>query len=198
MVAPNINSILAQAKAVLRYHGGAFERQMVTAHLSGPTGPNSLSVRSGNLRRSIKTETGINGNTVTLEGYVRNTAPYARIHEFGGTVRPKRAKMLAIPLIRNTKTALGPRNYPGRLFVVRGKRHVFLAESFGKGRQGAGGGTVFDQRPVFMLVPSVYIPPRLNFIREFKITAGQAIEQLQSVFRQINMKGKGPKGGPKV
>jgi phage gpG-like protein len=38
---------------------------------------------------------------------------YAPIHQFGGVIRPKRAKFLAIPLTVEAKRAGSPRNFPG-------------------------------------------------------------------------------------
>lgn len=62
------------------------QRKVVQDHLSGPTGPNSLSRQSGALARSVfkrveQTSTGVTG----WVGYSADV-PYAAIHEFGGII----------------------------------------------------------------------------------------------------------------
>ena len=53
--------------------------------LSGPTSPDSLSVRTGLLRRSIRrTDTVITANGLTSS--IGSNVAYAGIHEFGGTI----------------------------------------------------------------------------------------------------------------
>jgi phage gpG-like protein len=48
------------------------------------------------------------------EGELRLTAshPGANVHQFGATIKPKRAKKLAIPLTREAKRAGRPRDFP--------------------------------------------------------------------------------------
>jgi len=46
----------------------------------------------------------------------RSNKPYARIHNRGGIIRPKRAKKLTIPVTGISRAVKrGPRHYPGRL-----------------------------------------------------------------------------------
>lgn len=59
-------------------------------HLSGPAGPRTLGVRSGQLRRSVGIPERIDDETVR----VGSNMPYARIHEFGGTIFPKLGEFL--------------------------------------------------------------------------------------------------------
>lgn len=64
-----------------------FRSLVMEKYLSGPTGAHTLSVRTGNLRRSVKwlvEDTSTRG----VVGAVRYGAdvPYARIHELGGTI----------------------------------------------------------------------------------------------------------------
>jgi phage gpG-like protein len=51
------------------------------------------------------------------EGQLRLMAshPGANVHQFGATIRPKRAKKLAIPLSREAKRAGRPKNFPRKL-----------------------------------------------------------------------------------
>jgi len=67
-----------------------------------------LNVRSGDLRRSIahNVEKGRPGEELRIHVGSQDRVPYGAIHEFGGTIRPKRAKFLWIPGIHN-KTATG-------------------------------------------------------------------------------------------
>jgi phage gpG-like protein len=62
------------------------QRSVQTEHLSGPTGPHSLSVRTGALRASVfqevtETASGVSGKVAYSADVV-----YAAIHEFGGVI----------------------------------------------------------------------------------------------------------------
>ena len=91
---------------------------------SGGRGPDT---RSGALRNSIRhtVDKGPTGPEMSLSAGGRfggNDVRYARIHELGGTIRPKRAKSLAIPLpAARTGAGVsgrpGPRDVPGLRFV---------------------------------------------------------------------------------
>jgi hypothetical protein len=72
-----------------------------------------------------------------------NRAPYARIHEEGGEIVPKKAKMLAIPLPGPATTARGVARYPSaraafeaeKLFVLKSKNgNLLLAKRVGRDR----------------------------------------------------------------
>lgn len=77
-------------------------------------GGDVLMVRTGNLRRSITGEvvradaSGVEG--VVMAGGGPRSVRYAAIHEYGGIIRPTKAKALAIPLQR-AKTASGVGRY---------------------------------------------------------------------------------------
>lgn len=81
-----------------------------------------LRVRGGALRRSIATE--VRGPVLALRAGEAGGQPvrYARIQEFGGTVRPKNAQFLAQP-VGEALTAAGvarfesPRSVPGLYFT---------------------------------------------------------------------------------
>jgi HK97 gp10 family phage protein len=87
--------------------------------------------KSGNLRRSIVAEVKeSNDEQATIE--IGTNLDYAAIQEFGGTIVPKKAKLLAIPV---TKTAerFAPREYPGKLhMVISGGMPVGLADASDK------------------------------------------------------------------
>jgi len=61
--------------------------------------------------------------------------PAANVHQYGATIRPATAKMLALPLTAEAKRIGSPRknNFPRPLFVyhARSGRSLFLAESTG-------------------------------------------------------------------
>lgn len=158
--------------------------EFVQTHLSGRPGLNRW---SGDLTRSfvpiwetdpdsIKAGFKFLPRMVTPNGEIDN---YAGIHEKGGTVRPKNGRCLAWPVQNGpAMTAggrakfLGPRQYPGLLFVYRAKtggHGLFLAESVGKGRSA-------KIRMVYNLAPSVDIPARLGF-RDFALAAASRGER---------------------
>lgn len=88
-----------------------------------------LKVRSGSLRRSVTSKVGAVDHTLTIEiGSTQGPATkYARIHEYGGTIRPIRAKLLAVP-VGPALTPAGvprypsPRAVPVRLSYVPAKK----------------------------------------------------------------------------
>jgi len=86
---------------------------------------------------------------------------YARIHQDGGTIKPKKAKMLAIPLNRVAARAKSARRWMDankslNPFVWKGiqgnKLFIVYVEKRGKSK-----GKI---KPMFLLVPSVKIPRR--------------------------------------
>lgn len=122
----------------------------------GGTGPKSLSKRSGGLIASIEKSVKITGTTFdNLEGFISAAFPGV-VHEFGATIRPKKAKMLTIPL----PAALDNRGIPIRK-SARDWPNTFVA------RSKAGNLLIFQKRgteivPLYVLKSSVKIPPRLG------------------------------------
>lgn len=103
---------------------------------------------------------------------IGTTLPHAPVHHHGGTVKPKRAKSLAVPLTRRASRFTSPRNYtdsgggaPGEgLFVFKSKRgNAFLAKS-------AAGGKL---ELLYLLLKQVKIPARpfLGFAKPARKTA---------------------------
>ena len=73
-------------------------------------------IDTGNLVNSIQTgEPEVSGLSGEIE--VGTDVEYAKIHEYGGTIVPKKAKFLAIP-ITDAARRQGPREFPGKLHVV--------------------------------------------------------------------------------
>ena len=111
-----------------------------------------LRVRSGRLRASITHR--ISQTSDGIEGKVGPNVPYARIHEFGGVIRPKRSKHLTIP-INEALTPAGVPRYTARRLIsspgIGGFERTFSAKKviFGVRRGRA--------IPVFALVDMVRI-----------------------------------------
>ncbi len=97
--------------------------------------------RYGTLRQSIGTEVLEIGQNYMMYG---TKQVKAAMLQFGGTIRPKHGKYLALPFPRVSGR---PRDYENT-FVPKGKRVIF---------QNLGGGKI---RPLFLLKSSVTIPPR--------------------------------------
>lgn len=66
------------------------------------------------LSRSIHSETAQKRRSL-VEIDIGTDVVYARIHEYGGTIRPKKGKYLAIPWSSTAKALVSPRNYGGKL-----------------------------------------------------------------------------------
>lgn len=98
--------------------------------------------------------------------------PYARIHEFGGTITPKNVQWLTIPTkpFKN----LTARGVPGLFFVQKSANKAFLFQKRGSGA------------PVlaFNLRKSVDIPPRPYLAPAITQQRDRAIEILTNAVRQ--------------
>jgi hypothetical protein len=88
--------IQAAALKAMGVVGRELEKHVKVNHLSGQ----DLDVRTGNLRRAIFHEVGRlqGGDAYARIGADIKKAPYARVHELGGTIRPKKSRYLTIPL----------------------------------------------------------------------------------------------------
>lgn len=135
-----------------------------------PQGGDKPLLNTGKLRNSIT------GRAEQHGASAGTNAIQANLMNAGGTVRPVRAKMLAIPLTREAVRAGSPRRFPRNLFVIRSRKgNVLLVEKpqrtkGGKlkkrklnaneqtlaGQYDPGGGLV----PQYRLVNSVTIPAR--------------------------------------
>ena len=73
--------------------------------------------RTRTLARSIHTEIGESRRDY-VEALIGTNLEYAAIHEFGGTIKPRTAKYLSIPLTEDARRqAGGPRDFRGKLSV---------------------------------------------------------------------------------
>lgn len=98
-----------------------------------------LKVRTGNLRRSLQESRAkkVERRGDNVIGTVGTNMEYAAIHEYGGTIRPKKSKYLAVPL----KAALtakgvargGPRDFKDTFFAMSKKGNLIMfGKSMGK------------------------------------------------------------------
>lgn len=135
------------AEAMARRHGTAWP---------GGTSDRTLSRRSGGLIASIKDSVTVKGQRLAdIEGGIGG-AFYLRTHEHGATIRPKKAKYLAIPLPEaldadGTPKVASPRQWKNT-FVKQSKNGNLL---------------IFQKRgrhivPLYVLKREVRIRPRLG------------------------------------
>ena len=134
----------------------------------------ALNVRSGALARSFGAlVTGV--SFADLRATVYTDSPYARLQEHGGTVRPKNAKALTIPMEAALTAGAG---------VTRGGARSFgFTETF-IGHDKDGNAFIFrrlegdDVEPLFRLVPQVTVPARLGFFRTWEDDADERTKVL--------------------
>lgn len=118
-----------------------------------------LNRRSGRLMKSLRVRVFPGSKTIEqVAGEIGTQSPYAGVHEYGATIRPKRSKYLAIPL----PAALDSRGVPKRR-GPRSWKNTFVAKSK------AGNLIIFQRRrgvkgiiPLYVLKKEVTIPPRLG------------------------------------
>lgn len=141
----------------MKEFGNFFLRELITRRLSksGVQPPGGgLATRTGGLKRSFQMK--LTGRTLkSMRLSVVSDSPYAAIHEYGGTIRPKKGRYLTIPLDA-AKTAAG---------VARGGARMFDNTFVQKSR--AGNLIIFQKKgdriiPLFVLKESVRIPKRLG------------------------------------
>ena len=133
----------------------------------------TLSVRTGRLRGSIAgtVEAGEGGNlSIVLRAGTPDggAVPYARIHEEGGTIRPKSGRFLKIPVgpaLTGAGVARGGRQ-SGLHFIPRGTGGL-LADAEG--------------RIWYVLKPSVTIPARPYLRPAIVAVQPRLIERLQRI-----------------
>lgn len=137
----------AVADALAQRHSGAWP---------AGTGEKTLSKRSGALTASILSSVKITGSTFgDLEGHIGGNF-YARVHEFGAVIKPKKAKYLTIPL----PAAMDSRGIPLKK-SARDWENTFVAKSK------KGNLIIFQKQgtvivPLYVLRTQVTIPARLG------------------------------------
>lgn len=128
--------------------------------------------RTGHLAGSAKWQLERRGRGVAL---VLRSAVYGPIHEFGGTITPKRAQWLTVPL----PAAMTPAG------VVKGRARDFPSTFVARSRagnliifqRGVGGGVT----PLFVLKKKVTIPAR----RWASISVEESLDGLDRIVQQV-------------
>jgi len=140
--------------------GQEWVSKLVTQRLSGRPG---LNRRTGNLARSFKSRAYM---APELGGVALDVEPegpgseYVKIHEFGGTIKPKHSKFLWIPIAKNLTPDGVARMSPtqaiatGNLFIQWNKGPTaFMRRKMARG---------WRLEPMFALRKSVTIPARMG------------------------------------
>jgi HK97 gp10 family phage protein len=125
--------------------------------------------RTRTLARSIHVEPTKSTRT-EAEATVGTNLEYAKIHEFGGTIVPRNAKALAVPISREAKL-YAPRDFPGKLHVVVKDGKAFLV--------GARGGVHYA------LLKSVTLPARPYLRPAFDEKRAAAVREIRASLRQM-------------
>lgn len=143
------------------------ERALKTLHRAPPAGGSglipvksagtSLSTITGGLLGPLSQGRELRGSTLsTLEmlRYIGRGIPYARIHEYGGEIRPVHARVLTIPTIHHRTQAGDQRgraiHFAGHWVKTKKGSLLFFSDETGL--------------PLFIGVTRVRIPPRLQFV----------------------------------
>lgn len=144
----------------------------------GKASGTKLNRRTGELARGFQTKVG--GTSLkNLFAEIVNNVKYAMIHEYGGIIRPVKAKWLTIPLPKN-QTASGVMRKSARRLFSEGNAFIakgVIFENRGKTKGGK------DRKPVpmFALKKQVRIPARLGF----RQAAGTAARKLYAKLRAL-------------
>lgn len=110
----------------------------------------------GKLKRSFRwSVTQVGNNMIQAREYSDYPDPRIPwIHETGGTIRPKKAKALAVPIFGTTGK---PGDYPNLTLIPRKGKPPLLVEK-----------RMAEWKPKFVLVKQVRIPARLHFFEEMR------------------------------
>jgi hypothetical protein len=158
-------SLFSNMRESFRNVGNEFLKTLTVERLKGRPG---LMRRTGSLARSFG-KVVIGNSTDDLLLSVYTDSKYARIHEHGGTIKPKPGrKYLAIPL-NPAKTGSGvsrfgsPRNIAGLKFGGFSKAGNIILRNV----QGV---------PMFVLVSQVKIPARLGMFSTWERDSGKNVK----------------------
>lgn len=136
-----------------------------------------LRKRSGALQGSFVGE--VRGTGYNAEARHYTSSRYARLQEFGGTITPKRARYLKIPL---PSALLSSGNVDGGLQGgSAGNRFTANGTPTHVRRSKAGNLLIFNSttgEPLFALKESVTVPPRLGYFRTWDRIRPRVIDGL--------------------
>lgn len=105
------------------------------------------------------------GDVVGFAGHRRGKPPWARTHEFGATITPRKGRFLAIP-IRAGRSADGRASYGSSL---RNAGKTWLRPIRGRGGFAVLRGSKKAHEKVALLLPSVSIPARLGLRETWRV-----------------------------
>lgn len=185
----------SRAQKEMERFGQDWTRRLVSERLSGRPGVNR---RTGNLARSFKSRT---FDSSLLGAIVLDVQPegpgseYAHLQEFGGTIRPKRAKNLWIPIAGNLTPAGVARITPTEAISRGGffAKGVFFGKALTKKapqQSRALGGSGFKGKtidrgavitPLFVLKKSVTVKGRMGASRLWADSMPSLAARLDSV-----------------
>lgn len=127
-------------------------------------------IRTRTLSRSIHTEISMQGSAVAVAEVGTNVI-HGAIHEFGGTVRAKTAKYLAIP-VGNYRGS--PRKHPGLKIRITNAGNLVMVDGSG--------------RVQYVLKPSVTVPAQPFMRPAFDEHKQEAINDMGKAFKSLVMK----------
>jgi len=127
--------------------------------------------KTGDLGRSFKAEfVEKKGGKISAGAF--SDLVYARIQEYGGTILPKRAKMLAVPITPKAKR-IRPREWGSdALTLIRSKKNQLILATIQQNKNGKD--TI---KPQYVLKRSVKLQPQ-NYIADVEKEIGQTAEQI--------------------
>lgn len=174
------------ARTALRNAANTWQRKVVLDRFrpfsDNKNDTNTLQSRTSMLRKSLGHR--IEGETLSdlsLSVY-SSGIKYARIQEYGGEVRPIKAKWLTIPLdaalgARGIPKRSGPRAYDDGFFFTSKKGSLIFAVSKVVGR---GKNKRTDIVPLYVLKKSVTIPARFGLRQTWADLESERREKLQN------------------
>ncbi len=114
------------------------------------TGKPGLKINTGKSQRAIRTKVSVSSRGVRGIVYIDlRMAPHLRIHEIGGTIKPKSSKFLWIPADGSSGKPLRISSFSNMSFLPTPRGFVVLDKG--------------SKKHIYTLVRSVQIPARLGF-----------------------------------
>lgn len=157
--------VFAEAKKALQQSGQEFQREMKLTrfrrYTSWKNDKDILQSRTGLLNKSFNYE--VQGGSIAdlqVRVYSAGTS-YANLQEYGGEIKPRNGKYLALPIgkalgPRGIPRKKGPREYPDGFFFTSKRGNLLFGVRSGRGKRKR-------IEPLYLLRTSVYVPPRLGF-----------------------------------
>ena len=157
------------------------KNRFVRRRMSGRPG---LKTKTGLSKAAIQTKIGASSRGVEGTVYIDlRIAPWLRIHEIGGTIKPQRAKFLWIPAGSSGRPMRHSLSFSEMSFIPTPRGFVVLEKN--------------SKKHIFTLVRSVQIPARLGFrawiARDFasRIKAVTMVTKIVTLTAFDGIRGKG-------